>query len=276
MSVEASSWAIRQRDLTPGGKLLLLVLANAAGSDGITFVGRATQAERCCCRPETVTENIKRLEVAGLVARVGRRRENGSRTSDYTILAPQAEDRGEMADASEDEYPEPVVSLARGQLARGQVRKPNRQRLGKPPSQVRKTGGPEQTEDPSVRLEGVGGKEEGAQLDLSGGEPNGNGGGPEALARLVLAVWNEETGQALRARGHVDLIARRVRENPRLRVEHHRLVIRRNLADPWWKGAPTPRVLYAKADLFESMVEKARGAARPQRPRETNYEGRPE
>ena len=115
MSNEATSWAVRQDPGGSGPKLLLMVLANHAGKDGVTIVGRELLAEECCTRTATVTDNFKRLESCGLVARLERRRGNGSRTSDWTILAPQYPDRGEMIDGLKDrsnDRPVEVLELA--------------------------------------------------------------------------------------------------------------------------------------------------------------------
>lgn len=113
------SWALRQAPSDGfGPKLMLLVLANHADKDGVTVVGRQLLAEECGTkRPATITEIFGRLEREGLIRRVERRRGNGSRTSDWTVLAPEAVDRGEMIDSSCDsgqiERPEDVVVIAR-------------------------------------------------------------------------------------------------------------------------------------------------------------------
>jgi hypothetical protein len=114
------------------------VLANHAGKDGVTFVGRARLAEECCCQPQAISKNFARLEDGKLAARVERRRENGSRTSDWTILAPSSSDRGPMVDATQGEVPEGVAARAlRSGTENVSV-------------QVRIKGGPEQSVEQSV------------------------------------------------------------------------------------------------------------------------------
>ncbi len=113
MSHEASTWAWAQDLPTPGEKLLLACLANGADESGVTFVGRTRLAKACCSNKATISRNMRRLEEAGFVARLGRRRANGSRTSDWTILAPLAADRGGMQNADPDTLPDDVVSIAR-------------------------------------------------------------------------------------------------------------------------------------------------------------------
>lgn len=112
MSNEATSWAVRQKCGGTGPKLLLMVLANHAGKDGICYPGRELLAEECDTkRTATITANFARLESMGFVKRIERRRKNTSRTSDWAILAPCADDRGEMINATDDR-PEAVRLLA--------------------------------------------------------------------------------------------------------------------------------------------------------------------
>lgn len=155
MSNEATSWAVRQDPGGSGPKLLLMILANHAGKDGVCYPGREILTEECCCkRKATVTDNFARLEKLGLVKRLERRRVNGSRTSDWTILAPEHADRGAMIDAGE-ERPEQVVAVAKRGTESvpddGEVRDGNRTPSGTEnrPGQVRKTGGPEPSVEPS-------------------------------------------------------------------------------------------------------------------------------
>ncbi len=144
MSNEATSWAARQGAGDGfGAKLLLMMLANHAGKDGVTVVGRKLLARECGTeRLATVTELFGTLERLGLVGRLERRRGNGSRTSDWTVLAPGAADRGEMIDATsssgEIERPEEVVAIAK----RGTVTAP--------------TGGTESAPDAACEAEGSG------------------------------------------------------------------------------------------------------------------------
>lgn len=112
MSWQATSWAARQTAGNSGRKALLLLIANAASPDGVTYIGRRALADECECRPETVSANLGALEDAGLLTRHQRRRRNGSRATDYIVLAPRWEDRGEMRDGEPDELPEAVAEDA--------------------------------------------------------------------------------------------------------------------------------------------------------------------
>jgi hypothetical protein len=145
MSVQASSWAFEQSatGLTSGAKFLLVALANHATPAGVAWPGRQRLAEECICEPETVSRNLSRLEELGLIQRVQRRRGNGSRTSDWVVLAPGAADRGPMGDGSLEEFPEHVCALARS--TSGDEESPDSEGVG----QVTPKGSPEPLEEPS-------------------------------------------------------------------------------------------------------------------------------
>ena len=98
MSVKAIEWA-KLQEVDEGdfaAKFLLIMLAEAADPDGVTFIGQQKLAAICAFkRRETVAEIQQRLVKRGLIAKVPRRRDNGSKASDYIVLAPKG-DRGEM------------------------------------------------------------------------------------------------------------------------------------------------------------------------------------
>jgi hypothetical protein len=115
VSHEASAWAFAQTGIGAGPKFLLVALANYADKSGVCYPGRAALAKDCECRVETVTANMAKLVEAGLVVKKERRRKDGDRrrTSDYTVLAPLALDRGGMVDADPEEVPDAIAALAR-------------------------------------------------------------------------------------------------------------------------------------------------------------------
>ena len=149
MSTQAVTWAFdrQEQGLTIAQKFLLVALANSADKSGVTWIGQAALAEDCVCKRETVSRNMVALEEAGFIRRVRRCRANGSRTSDYTILAPRQPDRGSMTNASPDEFPEEVVALARPCECESHA-------FGlcdpRTDSYVTETGGPEPSGEPSV------------------------------------------------------------------------------------------------------------------------------
>lgn len=80
----------------------------------------------------------------------------------------------------------------------------------------------------------------------------------DTLARLILLDWNSATGQTLVSRDWLAKIIMRVREHPELTVDDHAAIVRANLAEPWWKGPPTPAVVYGNGAQFERAMMQAR------------------
>ena len=131
MSVQAISWALGKAgavDSTQaklGSQAVLLVLANYADQWGITFVGQDTLAQDCAgVSDRTIRTHLTYLEEAGLIARFHRNDQRGNRTSDTTVLAPLAEDRGQMQDAHEDKlalekHPEEACRVAQRNTSSG-------------------------------------------------------------------------------------------------------------------------------------------------------------
>ena len=103
-----------------GAQLVLFGVADRANEHGVTWVGQETLAADCSCCESHVRRALTLLENVGLIARVRRNGAGGHRTSDYTIVAPGASDRGKMVDAPADGWlaapglrlPSEVVSLA--------------------------------------------------------------------------------------------------------------------------------------------------------------------
>lgn len=144
MSHQSTTWAYEQHGIGAGPKFLLVTIANYANKYGIGFPGREALAEDCEWHSKTVTDNMKFLESEGLIARVDRRRENGSKTSNWIVLAPNSSNRAPLVDAPEEEFPENIVELATSRVL-GNSTSPN----DKVDGQVTLNGGPEQIEEPS-------------------------------------------------------------------------------------------------------------------------------
>jgi hypothetical protein len=89
--------------------------------------------------------------------------------------------------------------------------------------------------------------------------------GPLAVA--VLAEWNQQTGQHLASRDWLSKIVMRIREYPDLTVDDHAHIIAASLAAPWWKGAPTPSVVYGSGAQFERSILTVKAGPQDDRPR---------
>lgn len=81
MSWEALAWAKQQRGLGPAGKLLLILLAEKAGSDWTCWPSIARLADEMECSARTVNRMLKDLEDGKLIAR----RRRGSQSTIYTL-----------------------------------------------------------------------------------------------------------------------------------------------------------------------------------------------
>lgn len=86
MSTEAQTWAKEVKVQSPVAKCILMILANYADREGRTFAGQERLAHESECSERTVREWLVKFEQTGLIRREQRRRENGSRTSDFIIL----------------------------------------------------------------------------------------------------------------------------------------------------------------------------------------------
>lgn len=99
MSMEALRWARRQDCPTPTAKLLLFLLADAAGpvesdldeapevaDDHATWIGIPSLARDAGITERAVQLQMARLIEAGLIRRITRFRANGSQRSSYTVV----------------------------------------------------------------------------------------------------------------------------------------------------------------------------------------------
>lgn len=257
MSVEATSWAFAQHTpgVSSGAKFLLVAICNACDKAGVTYQGREAMALDCACTTKTVSDNYARLEAAGLIARVQRRRRNGSRTSDYIIVAPRSQHRGHMISAHPDEYPAAVAELARrgsGEESLGEVLAPG---------QVKKRGGPDPLGDPSAS-QGVGA----GASERTGLKINGKPVKSETWDRTVAALqeFNRQAGKALTevaGTGEPSEAAKRIYGRlaawPNLTPADIADAIRRTLASRWWGSDPPTVGVVFGPKVFEENLSRS-------------------
>ena len=87
MSVQAITWAYKRREIDDAIEAFILVtLANFADPYGVTWPSQKVLARDCRCSERKVRYCLAALERRGLIARLPRRRDNGSRKSDAVVL----------------------------------------------------------------------------------------------------------------------------------------------------------------------------------------------
>lgn len=87
MSVQAISWALSIKGITPPEKLILLAVANYADADGLCWPSQATLARDTCLSTRTIVRLFSALEKRGFMSRERRpRRLDGTRTSAFIRL----------------------------------------------------------------------------------------------------------------------------------------------------------------------------------------------
>lgn len=93
MSVQAISWALKQRVGNGAAKFVLITLANYADADGNCWPSQATLAAECEVSVRAIREYMLRLEMVGLISREERRRDDGSRRSDMISVKIESENK---------------------------------------------------------------------------------------------------------------------------------------------------------------------------------------
>jgi hypothetical protein len=89
MSVDALSWAKKQKTGGPAPKCLLLALADYADEDGICWPSQETLAKVTEQSVDSVQRQLKQLEAIPLIERRGRGLRNGRRAvTKYTLMMP--------------------------------------------------------------------------------------------------------------------------------------------------------------------------------------------
>jgi hypothetical protein len=72
MSVKALFWALKQQTGSPTAKLVLIKLADISNDEGYAWPSQNTVAEHCELSVRTVRDNVRRLELSGLLETVPR------------------------------------------------------------------------------------------------------------------------------------------------------------------------------------------------------------
>lgn len=83
-----------------------------------------------------------------------------------------------------------------------------------------------------------------------------------AMVSAIVGECNRLWGKRFSPNAHANYIIRRIRAFPDVTLEEHIEIVRRASAEPWWDGEPTPRVIYSRDDLFDSMRQNKSSAPR--------------
>jgi len=109
MSVQAITWALRQRVRSATHKAVLLVLANRMDPTGFGWPSQKLVARESQCSDRTVRRALADLEADGLLVRSDRRRKDGSYTTDAVQFAMPIEPADNLAAG-------PADNLSSGQI----------------------------------------------------------------------------------------------------------------------------------------------------------------
>lgn len=223
MSVHASAWAWKQEVDDPSTKLVLLKLADSANDDGVCWPSQRTLARECGLTERSIRYKLGKLVNLGLLKIEERRRPDGSKASNLYYLA------------TGNELPQvPEEASFRGDRKQIAGHEPSLNRS----SSTAVWNGPQM----------VGGKK------VTVGEAE--------LAVLVLEAFNEASGKDFRGKDWLRAIVSRLREYPDVSLEKHKEIIREQFDNPWWKGDPTPSVIYGNGKTFDRAVNSAKGEKR--------------
>lgn len=73
-------------------------------------------------------------------------------------------------------------------------------------------------------------------------------------ATAILDSFNEVSGRRFSGKEWLTMIVRRMREHPDVALEGHQEIIRDQFERPWWKGDPSPAVIYSKGSVFDQAL----------------------
>lgn len=83
----------------------------------------------------------------------------------------------------------------------------------------------------------------------------------------LLARFNEKAGTKFAGKEWRESIVRRIREHPEVVLGEHLSLIDPQFVRPWWKGDPTPSVIWGNGRVFDRALNGAQGP----KPEESKY-----
>lgn len=82
------------------------------------------------------------------------------------------------------------------------------------------------------------------------------------LIDLLMTRFNEAFGTRYASKSHRQKIAARIAEYPDVSEAEHLAIVQAAKENQWWKGAPSPAVVWGNPEVFESYREAAAGTIR--------------
>lgn len=245
--IQRVAWAMRQTTGSATRKAVLISLADHEhGATGKCCPSVDRMAEQLEMGERTVRRALEELEAAGFISRERQRRQDGS-WGGYTYSFTEDDHRTNTTQPPAGAAADPPVTddrttgqsgRSRGTGVEPEVNLEPETALAPPANTVRWA-------DTSRRVDRKPVNEREA-----------------LLAAAIMSAWNRQAGQSLTSWDWHAKIIRRLREHPNVTPDEHERIIAANLADPWWKGPPTPSVVYGNDAQFERamMAGSGRGA----------------
>lgn len=240
------SWVLRNSEETLGSRLVLLVLADHASDDGTgAWPSVDTIAREARMTRRAVQYALRGLEERGAIVAAGKSKQ-GTVIYDVWMETPMGAQNLRPGGADDDTGG--AQSTTRGGATAAPEPSLKQPSEGQPSTDTARAregiavGGTEYTAPASVDRKPV-------TIDEA------------QQAAVVLHIWNRETGQQLRAKEWIGKIIMRLREYPEATAADHGFIIRTALAHPWWRGDPSPSVVYGNGAQFERAITEARRRA---------------
>lgn len=237
------AWAAEQRTGSPTRKAVLMALANAANHHtGRCFPSVERLAHETEASERTVRRALDDLEAAGLIARERRRRDGGT-LGTYVYRFPPADTAtGRPPDTATGRPPVTTAALNQEE--------PNQEATANAVADSARA-----RENAAVVLHGSTAEEYVAPVTVDRKRVTSE---EATRAALILSVWNQRTGQRLRAKEWLGKIIMRIREYPEATNDDHAVIIETALENPWWRGPASPSVVYGNGAQFERSIQAVR------------------
>lgn len=248
MSLPVFTWVLDYSDERLGNRLVLLALAEFAHDDGSkAYPSNATLMRRTRLSERAVRACLRSLEESGSIRF---ERELPSKTRVYTIAGP--------FNGGADSAGREGRILPQGGAANGSDSAPD------PSSTRQPTRSSSSTAKGRVPTSVDGKNVTAAEGDLA-----------VAVLGVFSAVATEHSDRAFSfgSKEAAKKVILRHREHPDLDLAAHEAIIRGQFEHPWWKGDPSPSVVYGNGDVFDRALNGVRGDRQEKKGLFDEYDG---